>query len=140
MPLYGQAFTLADPNNNGLNAKSPGGGTAGEFTRAAGFLAYYEICDRIFNRDWKVVQDSKGRLGPYAYSGNQWASFDDQAMLQKKTQYIIDKGLGGGMVWALDLDDFRGNCGQGKHPLLKVIHATLQDGTANEPLGELKKI
>lgn len=136
MPLYGQAFTLADPSNNGLNVKAPGAGTAGEFTRAAGFLAYYEICDRIFNRDWKVVQDSKGRMGPYAYSGNQWVSFDDQAILQKKTQYIIDMGLGGGMVWALDLDDFRGKCGQGKHPLLKIIHQTLQDGTSNEVTGE----
>ncbi|CAG9802300.1 unnamed protein product [Chironomus riparius] len=136
LPLYGQAFTLADSNNNGLNAKAPGPGTAGEFTRAAGFLAYYEICDRIFNRDWKVVQDSKGRMGPYAYNGNQWVSFDDQAILQKKSQYIIDMGLGGGMVWALDLDDFRGKCGQGKHPLLKIIHQTLQDGTQNEVIGE----
>ncbi len=41
MPLYGQSFTLADPKNNGLNAKAPGPGQAGEFTRAAGFLAYY---------------------------------------------------------------------------------------------------
>lgn len=41
MPLYGQAFTLADSKNNGLNAKAPGPGQAGEYTRAAGFLAYY---------------------------------------------------------------------------------------------------
>lgn len=43
MPLYGQSFTLADQKNNGLNAKAPGAGQAGEFTRAAGFLAYYEV-------------------------------------------------------------------------------------------------
>ena len=110
-----------------------------EFTRAAGFLAYYEICDRVFNRDWKVVRDSKGRLGPYAYSGNQWVSFDDQGMLQKKSQYIINMNLGGGMVWALDLDDFGGHCGQGKHPLLKVIHATLQKGSANEIGGKMRE-
>ena len=29
MPLYGQAFTLADPANHGLNAKAPGPGIAG---------------------------------------------------------------------------------------------------------------
>jgi len=41
MPLYGQSFTLENANNNGLNAKAPGPGQAGEFTKAAGFLAYY---------------------------------------------------------------------------------------------------
>jgi chitinase len=43
MPLYGQAFTLSDAKNNGLNARAPGPGQAGEFTRSAGFLAYYEV-------------------------------------------------------------------------------------------------
>lgn len=43
MPLYGQSFTLSDPKSNGLNAKAPGPGNAGEYTRAAGFLAYYEV-------------------------------------------------------------------------------------------------
>jgi chitinase len=96
MPLYGQSFTLADAKKNGLNAGAPGPGQAGEFTRAAGFLAYYEICDRIFNRGWKVVHDPKGRIGPYAYKDNQWVSFDDQAMLKKKVQFIKELGIGGG--------------------------------------------
>ena len=43
MPLYGQSFQLAEPSTNGLNARAPGPGQAGEFTRAAGFLAYYEV-------------------------------------------------------------------------------------------------
>lgn len=47
MPLYGQSFTLADKKNNGLIAKAPRGGEAGEYTRASGFLAYYKVV--IFN-------------------------------------------------------------------------------------------
>jgi len=43
VPMYGQAFTLAAPADNGLNAKAPQRGLQGEFTRAAGFLAYYEV-------------------------------------------------------------------------------------------------
>lgn len=43
MPLYGQSFTLENTRNTGLNSKAPGPGKAGEFTRAAGFLAYYEV-------------------------------------------------------------------------------------------------
>ncbi len=67
-------------------------------------------------------------MGPYAFNGNQWVSFDDQKMLQQKAQYIKKNNLGGGMVWALDLDDFKGKCGQGKYPLLKIIHDELQNG------------
>ena len=33
--------------------------------------------------------------------------------------------LGGGMVWALDLDDFKNVCGQGYHPLMNVIKEVL---------------
>ena len=40
MPLYGQAFTLNDPSRHGLNAMASQKGQAGEFTRAAGFLAW----------------------------------------------------------------------------------------------------
>ena len=34
MPMYGQSFTLDNAADNGLNAASSGGGTAGQFTRA----------------------------------------------------------------------------------------------------------
>ncbi len=43
MPFYGQAFKLANINNNGLNAKSFGGAAGGEFTKSEGFLSYYEV-------------------------------------------------------------------------------------------------
>ena len=43
MPTYGQSFTLADASKNGLQSKTYGGGTAGKFTRARGFLSYYEV-------------------------------------------------------------------------------------------------
>ncbi|XP_018794816.1 PREDICTED: probable chitinase 3 [Bactrocera latifrons] len=144
MPLYGQSFTLENANFNGLNAKAPGPGKAGEFTRAAGFLAYYEICDRIKNDGWEVIQDEQGRMGPYARKGTQWVSFDDPAMIRKKSQLVRALNLGGGMVWALDLDDFRNRCGDGVHPLLTQIHDVLKDPpkdyeelpglSANEPI------
>lgn len=129
MPLYGQSFSINDPSaGTGLNVPASGG-QAGEFTRASGFLSYYEICDRIRNRGWNVVQDSQHRMGPYAYKSNQWVSFDDAEMIRRKAEYIRNMGLGGGMVWALDLDDFRDRCGEGPHPLMHTIQKVL----ANPP-------
>lgn len=46
-------------------------------------------------------------------------------------------GLGGGMVWALDLDDFRNRCGEGAHPLLNTIRDVLADPPSGETGAEL---
>lgn len=43
IPMYGQSFQLTRSNNHGLNAPTSGPGRAGEFTRAGGFLSYYEV-------------------------------------------------------------------------------------------------
>lgn len=107
MPLYGQSFQLSKESENGLNAMATGPGQAGQFTKANGFLAYYEICNNIKKKGWTVVQDTKRRMGPYAYKSNQWVSFDDREMIRLKSEFIRKMDLGGGMIWALDLDDFR---------------------------------
>jgi len=101
IPLYGQSFTLVNPAENGLNAPTSAGGTAGEYTRASGFLAYYEICSKIQREGWTMVKDETGAMGPYAFKGNQWVSFDDVAMVRKKSELIRQLNLGGGMIWGI---------------------------------------
>jgi chitinase len=125
MPMYGQAFTLADPANHDYHDKAPSAGLAGKFTKAAGFLAYYEICEKVNDGGWTVQRDPEGRIGPYAYKGNQWVAYDDVEDIRRKTKFLKDLNLGGGMIWALDLDDFRGRCGCGKHPLLRTMNLEL---------------
>lgn len=125
MPLYGQAFTLDSPDEHGLNAPARKKGAAGQFTKAAGFLAYYEICRDIKQGGWNVVKDPEGRMGPYAHKGRQWVGYDDVETIRRKSQFVRDMGLGGGMVWALDLDDFRNDCGEGAHPLMNAITEVL---------------
>lgn len=46
-------------------------------------------------------------MGPYAFKGNQWVSFDDEDIIEHKVDFIKSLGLAGGMVWAIDLDDFK---------------------------------
>lgn len=43
MPTYGRTFTLANTEKFTVNSPASGGGKAGEHTKEAGFLAYYEV-------------------------------------------------------------------------------------------------
>lgn len=60
---------------------------------------FFKICQRIRNKGWTVVKDPKGRMGPYAYQGDQWVSFDDAPMIRHKSEYVKALGLGGAMIW-----------------------------------------
>ncbi len=43
IPTYGRAVQLANANLNGMGAPISGAGDAGTFTKAKGFLSYYEV-------------------------------------------------------------------------------------------------
>merc|ERR1711892_1313058 len=133
MPMYGQSFTLADSAENTPQSAAVGRGEAGEFTRAGGFLAYYEICKKVQSVGWKIVRDPESRHGPYAYSEDQWVGYDDISMIRQKSQFVKDNGFGGGMVWALDLDDFSNRCGCENYPLLRTINRVLRSYPSPDP-------
>lgn len=78
-------------------------------------------------------------MGPYAYHRDQWVSFDDIDMIRHKSEYIKAMGLGGGMIWALDLDDFRNQCGCEEYPLLRTINRVLRNYKTKAPRCVLDK-
>ncbi|XP_042319704.1 chitotriosidase-1-like [Sceloporus undulatus] len=122
IPLYGRSFTLSS-SQTGVNAPASGPGTAGTYTREAGFLSYYEICTFKAGATTKVIEQQKV---PYSFKGNQWIGYDDENSLKTKVAYLKQNNLGGGMVWAMDLDDFSGSfCNQGKFPLLQTLRREL---------------
>ena len=53
--------------------------------------------------------------------------YEDPDSVKFKTDFIKASGLGGGMVWATDMDDFRNMCGHGANPMLRLIYEELKD-------------
>ena len=97
------------------------------------FVLSEQICKRIQEGGWTVVQDSEEAMGPYAYKGNQWTSFDDVSVVRRKAEMVRSMKLGGAMVWALDLDDFKNRCGCEHHPLLRTINRVLREYPVADP-------
>lgn len=73
---------------------------------------------------------------PYMYKGLKWVSFDNEESIALKTQFAYKNRLAGVMVWSIDTDDFRGNCGGPRFPLLRTINRALYDlEQGEEPSG-----
>ena len=126
IPTFGKSFTLANVASNGIGAKTIGSGTAGPWTNIAGSLGYNEICMNCWPRFWQPEQKV-----PYAINGNQWVGYDDVNSVSNKANYIMQNGLGGAMFSSLETDDFRGNCGQGRYPLISTGYGILMNGNVS---------
>uniref|UniRef100_A0A8C5KP20 Chitinase-3-like protein 1 n=1 Tax=Jaculus jaculus TaxID=51337 RepID=A0A8C5KP20_JACJA len=123
IPSFGKSFTLASSETQ-VGAPVSGPGLPGRFTKEKGVLAYYEICDFLHGAK---VHRLLGQQVPYATKGNQWVGYDDPESVKNKVKYLKNRPLAGAMVWALDLDDFRGSfCGQNlRFPLTNAIKEAL---------------
>ncbi|XP_043276969.1 acidic mammalian chitinase-like isoform X2 [Venturia canescens] len=125
IPLYGQTFTLYDVNENGIGARINGPGEPGPYTKSPGTLGYNEICEMQKKNHWVFHFDEERRV-PYIYYKDQWVGYDNVKSVREKAGYINEMGLGGAMVWSVETDDFRGNCGE-KYPLIRSIRYVLRN-------------
>ncbi|CAF0850254.1 unnamed protein product [Brachionus calyciflorus] len=120
LATYGRSFKLVNSNENQIGSPSNGPGSAGEFTREAGFLASYEICKKLivgWTQRWSQVQKA-----PYAFSNDQWVGFDNEQSYDIKINFMKNLNLGGAMIWAIDMDDFNGEfCRMGNYPVINFI-------------------
>ena len=131
IPFYGRNFRLANPNNSNPRAPIAGAGQVGEFTQEAGFVAYFEICRWLQDGGWQELEDPAG--SPYIVKGDQWIGYDTVDSIAEKMDYIKTRGLGGAMIWAIGLDDIRGDCGP-QRPLLRAINDGLGRGNEVDPI------
>ncbi|KAH9365375.1 hypothetical protein HPB48_011413 [Haemaphysalis longicornis] len=136
VPTYGRSYTLEDIEDNELEAPAQGPGEPGNSTREKGYLAYYEICQNVNERGWDLGRPEPKRMGPYAFKDDQWVGFDDEQMIREKARYILSKRLAGAMVWTVDNDDFRGQCGGEQSPLITALRKALLGGETNNDAEE----
>lgn len=116
---YGRIFTLASSDQTAILSPAketkPGSwaGSPGKYSGEAGFVNFYEICEFI-QSGWSVTVDKCGVMGPYAQNTLEWVGYDDIDMIIRKTKYVMNKNLGGMMLWEIGSDDFNQICGMGK--------------------------
>jgi chitinase len=108
IPTYGRSWALRAPRPySPMQPPVPakGAAPAGFITKAVGSMGYMEICLKVKNAGWVEVDDPEG---PYAYSMDKtiWVGYDTPGSAADKANYIIQRGLGGAMIWDLPQDDF----------------------------------
>ncbi|XP_033737784.1 uncharacterized protein LOC117325568 [Pecten maximus] len=135
LALYGRSFTLASSSDTSMGSAVVGAGNMGTYTSESGYLGYFEICDRIENNGWTRMWHNEHQV-PFAYAGNQWVGFDDVQSFGIKAEYIKSMGLGGSMVWAMDLDDHSNICGQGVNPMMTVLKTVLESITTASTISQ----
>uniref|UniRef100_A0A8C2ELG1 chitinase n=1 Tax=Cyprinus carpio TaxID=7962 RepID=A0A8C2ELG1_CYPCA len=119
---YGRTFHLTSAAS-GVGAPASGPGSAGKYTKEAGFWSYYEVCTFLQGTTVQWIDDQKV---PYATKGQDWVGFDTKESFETKVNYLKENKFGGAFVWNLDLDDFTGQfCGQSKYPLIGHLRTLL---------------
>lgn len=87
-----------------------------------------QICEKLTVERWNQCWDANQKV-PFAYGGNQWVGYDNEESVSLKCDFIYEHGLGGGMVWSVETDDFHGTCGE-RFTLLKTLNRRLLNNGA----------
>lgn len=108
VPFYGRSWggcTIMDFGGY-FNCKEVGGGNLEPGVYDYRYLAEHMIGDTDFKRRWNdvakvpfLVNEATGEM----------ISYDDAESLLEKTDYILEQGLAGAMVWELSQDDVAGS-------------------------------
>ncbi|OJD11878.1 hypothetical protein AJ78_07448, partial [Emergomyces pasteurianus Ep9510] len=94
MPLYGRQFA----NTEGPGTRFNGVGDTGSFEK--GIWDYKDLPRPGAEVKRESIRDGGcGASWSYDSVARTMVSYDDQLMVEEKTRYIIDKGLGGAMWW-----------------------------------------
>lgn len=83
-----------------------------------------QICSGFKTNKWI---ETRTDVGIFAISGSQWASYLGVDAVERIASSVRVAGARGAALWAMDLDDWRGECACGPLPLLRALRRGLLD-------------
>ena len=86
LATYGRSYKLNSASVHGLEAAATAG-QKGPYTGEAGFISYYEVCEKIKNG--MVVIKNNVAKAPYGYQGDYWVAYDDVESIALKVNTLI---------------------------------------------------
>lgn len=111
LPIFGHSY--AGVANLSAENAGPGkpfetGGSPGEATREKGLLAYYEIADKITQKQliFGADQVTSTAYG-YNLSSKEWVSFDNPDTITLKAMLALSLKLRGVNFWSIDMDEYQ---------------------------------
>lgn len=104
----------------------------------AGFVSYADVCWFQRNNYFVRRHFDAAACSPYLHAASEWLSYEDAESIACKAAFVRDGRFGGAMVFSLNADDWRGDCGANgggsgrgggcevqRFPLVSQLHRTL---------------
>ena len=124
IPLYGKCFALENANYNKTGSAALGP-YKNEPCDKESVISYSKMCKELESKAWKPMRPEPCRVGPYVTSNNLWIGYDDEKSVEEKGVYVSENNLGGVFFWTLEKDDYTGECGKDKFPLIQAAERGL---------------
>jgi chitinase len=102
LAFYGRGWTkVAGKENNGIMqpAQVPTGIGYGKGTWETGVFDTWDIIENYVGKNGYVRYYDETAECPYVFDGTNWIGYDDEQSIKAKTEYAMEKGLGGVMFW-----------------------------------------
>ncbi|CAI0394984.1 unnamed protein product, partial [Linum tenue] len=99
LPFSGYAWTLVDPNNNGIGAAARGAALS------SNGLVWYSDIKKYVRRYGVKISYSAVYTTNYCSFGSTWIGFEDVEAVGAKVSYAMDKGFLGYFAWQIPYDD-----------------------------------
>ena len=96
VPAFGRGWRGVGPTDDGLGQEADGPADGGYDGPTMAFSDLQEHEGRRF------LDEEAGAY--WVYDGDEWWTYDDPQVLAIKGEYVLERGLGGLMVWNLDMD------------------------------------